>query len=429
MSIERASLLYQTGRFDMAEQEYRSALVADPSSALAHAMLGLCLLQSKKYAEATDEARQAVGLRPDWYIGYSVLAAILSERERVKDAVVAIGKAIELNPFDPNLHGTLARIRLKQRKWPSALEAADAGLAIDPEHAACVNARGIALVNLGRSDEAGVTIQGALGRNPHDAVTHANQGWALLHAGEHKAALIHFRESLRIDPDLQWAKAGIVEAMKARNIIYRVMLRYFLFMSRLGRNVQFAIVLGGFFGYKLLAQQAEAHPAIKPFATPVMVAYTIFAILTWLAGPLFNLMLRLDRFGRYALSRDQRVASNWVGSLLLAGVIMVGVGLAMFHQTNAAAAIIMAGIFTAVLSMSTAAVFSCDVGWPRYAMAAYTAGLAIAAATAIAFAPSLHAEVTDAMTKLHQWALNAFIYGLMLSAFIANALSATTVRR
>ena len=55
----------------------------------------------------------------------------------------------------------------------------------------------------------------ALGRNPENAHTNANQGWSLLHGGQPGKALEHFREALRLDPDLEFARAGMVEALKA----------------------------------------------------------------------------------------------------------------------------------------------------------------------------------------------------------------------
>jgi tetratricopeptide (TPR) repeat protein len=231
----------------------------------------------------------------------------------------------------------------------------------------CVNARGIALVNLGRREEASITIGGALQNNPHNATTHANQGWALLHAGDHKAALLHFREALRIDPESRWAKAGIVEALKARNILYRLMLRYFLFMSRMGRQVQWGIVIGGYVGVNLLQSAADSNPKLSPYVMPVVIAYCVFAVLTWLAAPLFNLMLRIDRFGRYALSRDQRLCSNWIGSCLA-----IGIGLAITAWAKHDLMYLIYGVMIAILAIPLSAVFNCDQGWPRWAMTAYT---------------------------------------------------------
>ncbi len=52
-----------------------------------------------------------------------------------------------------------------------------------PEHAGCLNLRAMALVQLGRKDEASRTLGSALADDPENALTHANQGWALLHRG------------------------------------------------------------------------------------------------------------------------------------------------------------------------------------------------------------------------------------------------------
>jgi tetratricopeptide (TPR) repeat protein len=424
MSIERGTLLFQTGRYAEAEQQYRAALVAEPDNALGHAMVALCLLQSKTFADAEAEARQAVALRPDWYLGYSVLASVLSDREQLKPAAESITKAIELNPFEPHLQSTLAFIRMKQRDWPRALAAADAGLESDPEHAGCLNARGMALVNLGRRGEAGQTLQGALDRNPHNAMTHANQGWAMLHAGRHKEALVHFREALRIDPNLQWAKSGTVEALKARNILYRWVLRYFLFMSRKSRGVQIGVVIGAYLGEQILVSAGETHPAIRPYVLPIEIAYIVLALSTWLAAPLSNLLLRLNRFGRHALSRDQTVSSNWIGGLLLAGAVVSSVW--VFRHDLA---YLMAGVMIALLALPTSAVFGCSPGWPRWTMVGYT--IVVAAAVTICVASGFVQLLPDAelSAALFQGSLKVFEFGVIGSAFAANALMTARVRR
>jgi tetratricopeptide (TPR) repeat protein len=420
MSIERGTLLYRTGRHDLAEQEFRAALAAEPSSALAHAMIGLCLLHRERFDDAAAEARQAIQLRPDWDVGYATLAAVLVARHRLGEAAEAVGRAIALDPFDPDHHGTLAGILLQQRRWADALAAADAGLAIDPSHPACVNARGMALVQLGRRDEASVTLGGALARDPHSAVTHANQGWTLLHAGDHRAALEHFREALRIDPGQDWAKAGIVEALKARHLIYRVMLRYFLFMSRMSRQVQWGVLLGGYFGYRLAAAAADDHPAVRPYLLPVMVAYVAFAVMTWLAGPAFNLMLRVDRFGRYALSRDQRVASNLFGLCLLTAAALA-IAWAVTRDQRYLIAAMVAGL----LSIPVTSAFRLTAGWPRWAMAATAGALALTGGAFVGFVFFGGPSVAGLAGTLG-W---GFIYGMVGGNLLANALAGVQVRR
>src|SRR5690349_19950882 len=229
-AYQRALILHQQRRFGDAEKELRQGLSAAPHDGRMHAMLALCLVEQKRFREASAEAEQAVGLEPDLDFAHYAMAKVLLHRNRPGDAAGAINEAVRLDPYNADFFALLAAIRFEQRSWPSALEAAERGLQSDPEHDGCNNLRAMALVKLGRSDAAGQTIVGALHRNPDNAITHANQGWTLLHGGQPKQAMLHFREALRLDPTNSWAKAGIVEAIKARNPIYRWLLMYFLWM-------------------------------------------------------------------------------------------------------------------------------------------------------------------------------------------------------
>ncbi|MHC4993496.1 MAG: tetratricopeptide repeat protein, partial [Planctomycetota bacterium] len=185
----------------------------------------------------------------------------------------------------------------------------------------CANFRAIALVQLGRRDEAGGAIGSALSHEPDNPTTHANMGWTLLHQNKTKQALEHFREALRLDPNHEWAKQGIVEALKARNPIYRLMLIYFLWMSRLEPRVQWGVLIGGFILIRALNSASRNNPYIEPFTQPIIYLYIAFVLMAWTARPLFNLLLRLNRFGRYALSDDQVTATNWLGATIAVALV------------------------------------------------------------------------------------------------------------
>ncbi|HEX5242273.1 MAG TPA: tetratricopeptide repeat protein [Tepidisphaeraceae bacterium] len=279
----------------------------------------------------------------------------------------------------------------------------------------------MALVRLGRRAEAGLAIDAALARDPENATTHANQGWTLLHQGQHKKAMEHFREALRLDPQMDWARAGIVEALKARNPIYRIFLAYFLFMGRLSRQAQWGIIIGGYVAYRIVLSisQGSNSPWTK-LLWPLIGLYIAFAVMTWLASPLFNLLLRLDRFGRYALSNDQKWGANLVGGLLL-GVIGSGVAFAVTANPGWLVAAI--GLF--VLMIPASVIFKLHAR-PRLVMAAYSLGLLIVLGTLV-FAFWGHEPVilppwTDNM-------INVFIAGVFLSQWVGNGLLGMRVRR
>jgi tetratricopeptide (TPR) repeat protein len=413
---ERAVILYESGRYEMAEQELRQELAADPNHPTAHAFLALCLSKREEFERATDEARTAIHLAPDLGFCHYALACVLQDRNRNEEALPVAREAIRLDPYAAINFALLSSIHYNLRRWQDALDSAEQGLHVDPEDVGCTNLRAMALIKLGRKADAGEAIETALARDPENAFSHANLGWACLERSEPQRAMEHFREALRLDPELEWARAGIVEAMKARNILYRWLLRYFMGMAKLNYKIQWGILIGGYLGINWLDGYARRNPDWKPYVTPLVIVYVVFALLTWLAAPLFNLLLRLDRFGRLALSRDQVVASNWVGSCLLAALSALGAGLATGNDHLLAAAFCFG-----LLLIPCAAVFHCEPGWPRTTMAAITCVLAIIGLSDVA----MFALQVRGAGRLY----NLFILGAILSPWVGNWLTMQQVRR
>lgn len=423
--LTRAIVLLQQSRPELAERELRQALLADPNDPQAHAFLSLCLAEQNKLEGATDEAKAAIGAAPDLALGHYALSVALRRRSRFDAAREAIGEAIRLDPGDANHWGELASIELERRDWKGALEAAERGLAIDPEDATCTNLRAIALVKLGRREEAGATIDAALARDPDDPVTHANQGWTLLHAGQPRKAMEHFREALRLDPTSDWARAGIVEAMKAKNPLYRWLLAYFLWAARLDRRVLWGLIVGFWFGARFLNQLGDRMPAAKPFVLPVIAAYAAFALLTWVGAPLANLMLRLDRFGRHALSPEQVKGSNLVGLTVLAAVGFLVAGLIAGGDVRLA--LLLNALWLGLLTIPVSMIYNCPKGWPRLAAAGIAGVLAV-------WAGGTAAETVAAIAGL-PWpavffrSMGMYPWGILGASFAGNALAGATVRR
>lgn len=373
--FERALVLAEQNRPEEAVAELRLHLADDPDNFLAHCQLALCLIDLKRYDEATESAQLAVHLAPDRGLPHYALATVLLKRQHLPESLRAIQQAIELDPHDPDYFATLGSIHFTESRWAEALSAAENGLAIDAEHVGCSNLRAMALVKLGRREQAGATIGAALARNPENALTHANQGWTLLEARQPVKAMEHFREALRLDPEMEWARLGIVEAMKARNFIYRWMLTWFFWMAKMPPRTQWMVLIGGYFGYRAVISIADKNSGLAPYLEPVLIAYIAFALMTWIADPLFNLVLRTSRFGRLALSREQIIASNCLGVTLLAAVSSLGVYVATGHELPLAASWILG-----LLLIPVSSVFRCDPGWPRKWMTVYTlamVGLAV----------------------------------------------------
>ena len=277
-------------------------------------------------------------------------------------------------PENASYHGTLALVEQQEHRWQAALEAADRGLAFDPEHSLCLNVRTTSLTHLGRRDEAAQTIQEALSHDPENPWTHANHGWAELHAGRTKTALEHFREALRLDPTNELARAGIVEALEARNFIYRGMLAFFLGMTGLPPQWRWGVIIAIFVAPRFLNGIGDANPQWK-WATDLAVQLVmVFVVMTWIASPLFNLLLRLDRFGRYALSTDERRGANLL-AVFLFPVLALWIA-SWFSPEPYKESLFMSAWAIGVLVLPASTLFVCDQGWPRYTMMAYLGMLA-----------------------------------------------------
>jgi hypothetical protein len=308
------------------------------------------------------------------------LASILQDRERFEEARLAILEAIRLDPKHTNYLAQLASICCDEGRWHEALEAAEQGLRVDPENITCINLRALALNKLGRAAEARAAIETALARDPLNAVTHANQGWAYLQKGDSARALEHFREALRLDAEFAMARHGIVECLKTRYLVYRLLLRFILWMAGLSKPWQWLMILGSAVAYLVLLYAVEEGSPYKRFIWPVLIGYVMFGILAWIADPLFNLLLRLDHFGRLALTPAQVTASNCVG-LCLAGTLL---GLATASIPGWPHPWLTAAMF-GLLVIPVTAIFNCPPGWRRQTMAAYTLAIVLAGVLGLLF--------------------------------------------
>ncbi|HSW02016.1 MAG TPA: tetratricopeptide repeat protein [Sedimentisphaerales bacterium] len=317
--IQEALFLLQNSRYDQAERTLRQLLAEDPENPYAHALLGLCLMRQDKLADAEGEAKQAIHLAPDQPYCHFMFGLIKAQGDDLQTARLAAEEAIRLAPEESDYHGLRAGIYLRAERWQEALDSANEGLTHDPTHQGCLNHRATALVKLNRHEEAHRTIDQALMKDPENAQTHANLGWALLHKGLHRGALEHFSQALRLNPNFAYARHGLVEALKAKYFLYRWLLRFFLWMSTLSPRARGGLIVGAYVLVKVLQAVAQENPAVVPFVAPIVGVYVVFVLLTWTIDPMSNLILQCNRYGRYALSRQQRWSSSLFGLLLLGG--------------------------------------------------------------------------------------------------------------
>ena len=414
---DRGALLHDQGRHDLAEREYREHLAAQPDDGIGHALLSLTLVELERLPDADNESRTAIALAPDEPFAHYARARVLLARRRYEEAVLAASETTRLDPDHPRGFAILAAARLSQRRWSDALAATDAGLALEPEHENLLTIRGLALRHMGRSAESQQAFEGALRRDPENSYAQASRGLGLLHDGRMGEALEAYREALRLDPSNEMARSGLVEALKARNPIYAAVLRAMLFIGRLSGRATFLLFFGFFIIQRTLRELVRAEPSLAPIVFPLLGVYLFVVWLTYAADPLFNLLLRLDSFGRHVLTDEQRLESSIVGPLVAVGLPAALVTVVTGSEVAALLAILGLGLVVPI-----AATFACEEGWPRTVMTGVTALILVVAAIGLALAVT-----GDDATAIGFGFITLFL--IAVSSWVALPLSRVTVRR
>lgn len=320
MHLQRGQLLLQQGRYQEAEKELQQALNNNPTNFIAHALISECYLETKRFSEALVFSLQALQYAPDNTFALYMHAKALFYNKKTKEASAIIHQGLSIDPSDAGFFGLLANIAFYDEDWDAALQAAESGLQLSPENVHLVNIRAQALIKLNRQVEAEQTLDYALNKAPENPFAHANKGWVAIEQDRYNEAIDHFKESLRLNPDSSFAQSGLKEAIKGKNLLYRIILKYFLWMEKLNERGRWIFIIGAYVVYRILIKLAETNPDIAPFLYPLIVLYIIFAFSSWIAVPVSNLFLRLHPLGKHALTDDEKLGSNIMGLSMLAAI-------------------------------------------------------------------------------------------------------------
>lgn len=406
--------LLEDGRYEEVEQILAHVPDDDPDSAWALSLRALCLVHLRRDDDAFALARIAVGRSPDSAFAWWTLGSLLSQRNRFDDALTAAQRAVALDPADVRCRGLLAQVHALRGEWGRCREAAEAGLALDPTDEACSNLQALALRATTSSGDAWpAAVEDLVRRYPASGWARAGRGWSLLEAGRAHDARADFEQAVALDPTSEWARDGLIEAMKAANPLYAALLRLFLWLDRLPTGTRWTIILGGIFAFRVLRRATEANPSIAIATYPLMAAWILFIVSSWTAVPLSDFIMARTPVGRRLITPDRKLAGNLVAGLLVAAVA-AGVVFAITGAQRAAET----GLACAFLMIPASGVFQCSRGWPRTAMAAWTSVAAVATA-AVAFAP---ADIAGA-------ALGVAIIMSVLGSWVATFLSSRTPAR
>lgn len=365
--LERAELLISQKRYDMAEEQLNNLLAEAPDHSVALAYKGLIKLNTRKPKEALEFGGNALRLDPESDFALYIMAAAYMELSDMKKAQEAILRAIAIQPYFADYYGIHASIKLNMRDYKEAAEIAKKGLEINPESMICRNALSTAQLKMGDKEASFETIEKALQKDPENTMTHANYGWGQLEKGSHKKALEHFKEALARDPENEYARAGMLEALKAKFFLYRVFLKYYFWMSNLKPQVQWAVILIFVFTQKIIGSVSRSSPELAAILVPLSHLLIFFVVSTWVIHPVFNFFMSLNRYARYLLTDEAKDSAIVVGVAFSLFVLSIIGWLVTQSEGFAASAIV---CFTLILPFGK--IWESSKKWKRLVFAGYS---------------------------------------------------------
>ncbi len=368
--LNRGMLLFEQRRYDLAEKEFQQELQMAPGNCVAHAYLALCLLEQKRYAEGTRAAERAIEADPDNGLGYYATARAYRRRNHPQKAEAYINQALGLRPDDSNFLAMAAALATDRKDWDEALRLANEGLACDPDSTDCQNLRAVAMIRKGQLMPAREALLELLSRHPENSLTLANLGWVALHRGQRQEALDYFSRSLAEDAEDEYARDGLLEAMRLQYPLYGFVLKYMLWTARLSDKAQWAVTVGLYFLRQALEELARSHRGLRPFITVILWGMSIFNYLTWTARPVTTLLLRLNPYGRRILNQDEIDESNIIG-----GALAGAGGFYLAHYMTGRSVWMLASLVLFTIVMPASSIYNCEKGWRRTVMGVFTAVL------------------------------------------------------
>lgn len=310
--ISRIQFLIERKKYDEAQLSLAEAFTSNPDSPDLHALQAQIFFNQDQYKNALNSINNAIGMAPENDFLHFWKARILAELNQGKKALECMDEALRLDPQDADYYGFKALLLSNREKRKEAVEVAREGLEKDPDNALCKNALSVALQTSGKTAESATVLEGLLEKDPEDPFTQANTGYNYLRSGDIKKAKEHFRVALMLDPNNEYTRAGMVEAMKASNFFYRKILEYYVRMERLSSGKRWAITIGMILIVKIL-----------PFLLPI---YLVFLLWVWFAPPIAQMVLYFDKSGRYLMDKQARMLTDI--NLTLTGVSLVSLALA-----------------------------------------------------------------------------------------------------
>lgn len=208
--FESGQKAHQAGDLPKAVELYTSALKLDPELWQAEFQRGAAWVSMNQPAKAKESMNRVMELLRQFPDSDDVrqissrvqitLGQIASTENNVAAAEAAFRRALELNPRAARAHAGLAELLLKSDKTNEAIAESRAAIADGDDSSAAYSLLGESLARSGAHDDALISFNEALKRDPKNGFTLRQRAESLIAKNKLREASEDLRSSLAIDP-------------------------------------------------------------------------------------------------------------------------------------------------------------------------------------------------------------------------------------
>ncbi|CCD98118.1 tetratricopeptide repeat protein [Bradyrhizobium sp. STM 3809] len=200
--------LVSSARFAEATTFLAQAVALEPNSADAHSNLGWALVNCERYEEARASLERSLALRPNAPITLRNLTIALLRLKQGEAALANAMRALELKADDVDSWSNRAVAEMMLRRWDAAAASAERALTYNPTHFEAMVNKGLAHLELHHFEQAEATFNAALAARPAHAELRAHRGRLYMLSGHTDAAEADFDAAVTLDPQLQLGWQG-----------------------------------------------------------------------------------------------------------------------------------------------------------------------------------------------------------------------------
>ncbi|HEY2471016.1 MAG TPA: tetratricopeptide repeat protein [Terracidiphilus sp.] len=202
--VAAARQMVDSGKVAESESTLRNFLVAHPSDADAHFLLGYVLFREQKGRESLAEFTAGAKYRRPNAEELKIVASDYVLLGDFGDADKWFSEVVAETPNDPNANYLLGRTKFNENDFSAAISSFERALTLHPKYVEAENNIGLAWRELNNLDKARAAFQTAIdwqGDTPGDAQPFLNLGTLLADQNNLDAAISSLQKAAALSPD------------------------------------------------------------------------------------------------------------------------------------------------------------------------------------------------------------------------------------